>query len=314
MADGMQPVWRRHGKYSQVMNWTHRTTAEHSTCHTLNTSGNLCTAQDTQHSNTLQPILHWQHHITVTSKQITWWTGAAEVVHKVMTCGPILARIWLAVIHIQLTVLSLEALGAVAWIWANQILARSTILTRCWLTLIDLILAVTASVAILTVTAVAVAYVLACAIVAQIVPGHTCTNQTVSTALNAHNSTNNTAQQFLTFAYCCITARNHLHVTHLACPARSTHTRVHVICLLAQCLVHARLSAAPVHIRVTLLARVAIWTVTRVVRDLVMTCSTVQARMTVTLIDAVLTVGAGVPAIYSVQNLGSNTSCSLCIT
>jgi len=128
----------------------------------------------------------------------------------------------------------------------------------------------------------------------------------LSTILDAHNSTNNTAEQFLTFAYCCVTARHHLHITHLACPAWSTHTRVHVICLLAQCLVHAWLSAAPVHVRVTLFARVAIWTVTRVVRDLVMTCSTVQAWMTVTLIDAVLTVGAGVPAIHNIQNLGSN--------
>lgn len=54
-------------------------------------------------------------HVDLTQyAQRSWWTGAAEVVHKVMTCGPILARIWLAVIHIQLTVLSLEALGAVA--------------------------------------------------------------------------------------------------------------------------------------------------------------------------------------------------------
>jgi hypothetical protein len=37
-----------------------------------------------------------------------------------------------------------------------------------------------------------------------------------------------------------------------------------------------------------------------------MTRGTVQARMTVTLIDAVLTVGAGVPAIHNVQKLGSN--------
>jgi hypothetical protein len=47
--------------------------------------------------------------------------------------------------------------------------------------------------------------------------------------------------------------------------------------------------------------------VTGVVRYLVMTRSTVQAWMTVTLIDAVLTVGAGVPAIHNVQNLGSNS-------
>jgi hypothetical protein len=47
---------------------------------------------------------------------ITWRTGTAEVVYEVMAGGPILARVGLAVIHIQLTVLPLEALGAVAGI------------------------------------------------------------------------------------------------------------------------------------------------------------------------------------------------------
>jgi hypothetical protein len=46
--------------------------------------------------------------------KITWWTGAAEVVDEVMAGGPILARVGLAVVHIQITVLSLETLGAVA--------------------------------------------------------------------------------------------------------------------------------------------------------------------------------------------------------
>ena len=187
----------------------------------------------TAQQNTLQPLLHWQHHITATSKQITWWAGAAEVVHKVMTCGPILARIWLAVIHIQLTVLSLEALGAVARIWANQILARSTILTRCWLTLIDLILAVTASVAILTVTAVAIAYVLACSVVAQIIPGHTCTNQTIK---HRSGCTQQYQQYCRAVPYLCVLLRHCKTPSprHTPCLSSLVHTHT-CTCYLSAC-------------------------------------------------------------------------------
>jgi hypothetical protein len=100
----------------------------------------------------------------------------------------------------------------------------------------------------------------------------------------------------LTFAYGCVTTGHHLHVAHLACPTGPTHACVHVVRLLARRLVHARLRATPVHVRIAPLPRVAVGTVARVVLDLVMTRGAIQAGVAVTFVDAVLTVGARVPA------------------
>lgn len=109
-------------------------------------------------------------------------------------------------------------------------------------------------------------------------------------------STNITTQNTLTFAYSCVTAGNHLHIAHLASPTGPTHACIHVVRLPARCLVHARLCAAPIHVRVATLSRVAVRTVARVVFNLVMTCGSIQTWVAVTFVDAVLTVGARVSA------------------
>lgn len=246
--------------------------------------------------------------------KITWGAGATEAIHKVMACGPILARIGLTVIHIKLTVLSLETLGAVTRICANQILACGTILTWCRLALVDFILAVASSVTNLTLTTVAVAYVITCPIVAEVILCHTCKEPDCQHCSWMNTDGNITAQNTPTFAYSCITAGNHLYITHLACPAWSTHARVHIIRLFACCLVHARFSAAPVNIRVTALSCVAIGTVACVILNLIMTSGPIKAWVAVTLIDAILTVGACVPVtnVRYKQNYKSKKQHTLC--
>lgn len=85
-----------------------------------------------------------------------------------MARSSVLARVWQAVIYVELAVLSLEALGTLALVGPDQVLADSSVLARGGLALVDLLLAVGAGVAVEAVAAVRVADVVAGSVVAQL--------------------------------------------------------------------------------------------------------------------------------------------------
>lgn len=99
----------------------------------------------------------------------------------------------------------------------------------------------------------------------------------------------------LTFANRSVITRDHLDIAHLACPAGLAQTLVAVSLLSTLGSVHARLYRAPVHVRLTELAGVAVRTVARVVLDVVHACASVSTGRRVTLVDTRLAVAPRVP-------------------
>lgn len=122
------------------------------------------------------------------------WTGACKVVDQIVTSTTVLARIWSAVIDVEFAVLSLEALGALALVRSDEILAGSAVLTWRRVALVYLLLAVGAGVTVKTVTTMTIAYVFASAVVAETAFRHA-------------------------LPYGSVFTRDHLHVAYLAGPS-----------------------------------------------------------------------------------------------
>lgn len=197
------------------------------------------------------------------------WARATEVHDHIMTSAAVLTRIRCTVVDVELTVLSLKAYRALALVRADEVPTGRAVLTRRRIALVDLLLAVRAGITLDAVATVTIADVLAGAVVAKVFLRHA-------------------------FPYGGVLARDHLHVAHLAGPAGRAVTLVLVLVLYARSLILARIVGAPVHVLVASLARVAVWTMTRVILHMIMAGSAVQARRTVALVDTILTVGTGV--------------------
>lgn len=90
-----------------------------------------------------------------------------------MARASVLAWVREAVVDVQLAVLSLEALGALALVRADQVLAHGAVLARGRLALVDLLLAVRAGVPVEAVAAVRVADVVTCAVVTELLEFYT---------------------------------------------------------------------------------------------------------------------------------------------
>ena len=70
-------------------------------------------------------------HTTVLSS-VTWGTDAGIAIDSINTSSMMLTRQWLAVIYVCLALFTTEATGTGASIWGKAIRACSTVLTRIW--------------------------------------------------------------------------------------------------------------------------------------------------------------------------------------
>lgn len=82
-----------------------------------------------------------------------------------MTCTTVLAWIWSAIVHVQFTILSLKAFGALTGIGADKVFTGSTILTRGRFAFVDLFLAVRACITLETVATMGITDVLTSSVV-----------------------------------------------------------------------------------------------------------------------------------------------------
>lgn len=192
--------------------------------------------------------------------------GATEVVDQIVTGAAVLAGIRLAIVDIELAVLTLETLGTLTLIRTDEVLTCCAVLTRCRVALVDLLLAVRAGVALEAMTTVTVAYILAGAVVAEILFRHA-------------------------LPYRGVFARNHLHVAHLAGPSGRAIAVILVLQLHTRSLILARTVGTPIHICVAMRTRIAVRTMTGIVLHMIVTGSAVLAGRAVALINTILTVG-----------------------
>ena len=112
-----------------------------------------------------------------------------------MTGAAILARIQATVIHVEFTVLALEALCTVTLVEADEVPAGGAVLTRSRVTLVDFSLAVATGITLVTQTRVTIADVLAGTIITE-------------------------PSLLYTLSERSVLARNHLHIANLTRPPR----------------------------------------------------------------------------------------------
>lgn len=84
--------------------------------------------------------------------QCSGWAAADKLLDHVVTGAAILARIRLAIINVEFTVLTLEALRTNALVIADLVLARAAILTRRRFAFVHLGRTIRSRVALMTVT------------------------------------------------------------------------------------------------------------------------------------------------------------------
>jgi hypothetical protein len=189
----------------------------------------------------------------------------------------VLARIRLALVHVQLAVLALEAFGALARVRPHQVLASGAVLARCRVALVDLLLAVRTGVAVRAVTPVRITDVFACSVVAEGPQGD---------ALSQRG----------------VLAADHLDVAHFSGPTHPAQALITILDLSARRLVLAGVRGAPVDVLAAVFTCVTIRAMTSVVRRVVLTSGAVQTWRAVAQIDAILTVGTGVAATTRLKN------------
>lgn len=203
-------------------------------------------------------------------------TRAVKRIDQIVAYTAILAGIRMAIVDIELTILTLKTCDAIALIRTDEVSAGSAILTRRGFALVYLYLTVRTGIAFQTLAAMTVAYVLAGAVVAEILFGHA-------------------------FANCGVLARDHFHIAHLAGPSGRAVAVILVLVLHARCLILTRIVGAPVDVLVATLACVTVGTVARVMGSLFETSGAVLAGRTVALVDAILTIGSGVAGLANAR-------------
>lgn len=197
------------------------------------------------------------------------WTRTAEVVDEIVAGASVLARIQATVVDVEFTVLSLKTFCAITLIRSNQVSAGRTVLAWGRVALVDFGLTITAGIALVAHAAVTVANVFASTVVAQSSFGYA-------------------------FSKSRVLAGNHLDVANLSGPAWSTLAFVFVAMLNASSLIFTGRLRTPINVLFASFTRESVGTMAGEILHVIVASGAIFARIAVALVDAVLTVGAGV--------------------